>query len=813
MKTPRIILLCTFFFLLLFPFKHAKVLANDEINRDASDFLFEQTQSSSFWNKVHAIEFLYLGGNQARMKDLIQKDLLTFENTPEKRIGYWRCSYLAASTDKEREHYLNKLIGAYCDPDSPDKIHAAESLAKLKHSLKTLPLAVEADSAKNELLQAYIQWGMVLPSIPSEELDYDLFFSVINSENALCRKIMAYGSRYMGDFSESEWNRFAEIALNESLDSPCAVHLLHGILASCPDKEKQHNDIKERLYQLALTDNKSNQYESYIALGNWGSDEDLNFVTTAFLSAFPNQESSMSNEDQSDVKAAAAYAVLHLNPIKEKSAFTAIDWVILIFILGLMIWIGFIYSRKNKTADDYILGGGKMHSGMIGISLFATLLSTLSYLAYPGEMIKYGPVVFTGLLAFPVANWIVGRYIIPRIMSMKVKSAYEILEIKLGKGTRNLATIFFLSLRFLWMSTIVYATVDTALIPILGLSKSMVPLISLIIVLSTVIYTTLGGMKAVVVTDVLQTAIMFAGVIVTIGVIGWKVGSIQAFFDPSLFAHWEPIDFSINATKRMTVGNIFIMTLVWQVCTAGSDQMAIQRYLSTADAKTASRSYAISLAASCVIQLLLAVAGLTVMAYFTYFPEEMAIGATVFNDADTLFPRFISIGLPVGLTGLIAAAMMSAAMSSLSSGLNSSSTVIQEDIIKRNRKGKKYDQEADLRMIKRISAILGIIISFSCLLVSYVTGNLLDVVIKVVNLVVAPLFVLFFMALFIPFATNRGTVVGGIFSLLVAILIAFFEIFNIKVLWIMPAALIAGIVVATLFSYVESQLLTLKKKS
>lgn len=114
-------------------------------------------------------------------------------------------------------------------------------------------------------------------------------------------------------------------------------------------------------------------------------------------------------------------------------------------------------------------------------------------------------------------------------------------------------------------------------------------------------------------------------------------------------------------------------------------------------------------------------------------------------------------------------------------------------------------------MIKTISAVLGIVISCSCFLISYVTGNLLDVVIKVVNLVVAPLFVLFFMALFIPFATNRGSVIAGLTSLLTAVLIAFFEIFRIKVLWIMPAALITGIVVGVICSYMESKLLTLKK--
>lgn len=134
----------------------------------------------------------------------------------------------------------------------------------------------------------------------------------------------------------------------------------------------------------------------------------------------------------------------------------------------------------------------------------------------------------------------------------------------------------------------------------------------------------MGGLKAVVTTDVIQTVVMFAGVLLTIGIIGWKVGSFGAFFEPQLFEHWPPVDWGFDMSKRMTVGNILLMTLVWQVCTAGSDQMAIQRYLSTPDVATAKRSYRISLVTSCTIQLLLAVVGLVVMTYFLRYPQMLA---------------------------------------------------------------------------------------------------------------------------------------------------------------------------------------------
>ncbi len=484
---------------------------------------------------------------------------------------------------------------------------------------------------------------------------------------------------------------------------------------------------------------------------------------------------------------------------------TFLDWSIVIVYLMLMLLLGYFSSKKNKTAEDYLLGGKSMNPFMIGISLFATMFSTLSYLSYPGETIKYGLVFLTGILAFPVASWIVGRFLIPQFMNMKVKSAYEILEIKLGAKTRKLAVLFFLSLRFLWMTTIIYATVDTAFVPIFNLSKSLVPLISIILSLLTVVYTTMGGIKAVVKTDVAQSVIMFFGLIVTIIFITSKLGSVQSLLDPSIYSHWEPVEFVIDPIKRMTVGNIFIMTLVWQVCTAGSDQMAIQRYLSTKDVKSARRSYSVSLWGSSFIQILLVITGLCVMAYFTLNPHMLEGGGTIYDKADTLFPMYIRLGLPTGITGLIAAAIMAAAMSSLSSGLNSSSAVISEEIVRRKKNKKNKDESSDLKFIKKTSVIIGIIVALSSFFIPFITGNLFDVIQKVVNLVVAPLFVLFFMALFIPFATDKATSLAGITSLIIAILIAFFEIFGISSLWIMTLSLLGGIIVGTMISYIDNK--------
>ncbi len=486
------------------------------------------------------------------------------------------------------------------------------------------------------------------------------------------------------------------------------------------------------------------------------------------------------------------------------------DWlVILLYGIG-MLWIGWHYSKQNKTKEDYLLGGRKMNPAAVGISLFATLLSTLSYLTYPGEMILNGPMIFAGILAFPLVYWVVGWWLIPQIMKTGVTSAYEILEQRLGLSVRMLATVMFLLLRLLWMATIIYVTVDVALFSVVKFDKSWVPVIGILLTVITIVYTSMGGMKAVVVTDVVQSAIFMGGALLSVVIVCYQLKSVGAIFPNSWPEHWGEIKLGFDPQQRTTLGNAMLVLFVWYVCTNGSDQMAVQRYLSTSDIKTARKSFRISLYSNVIAYLILALVGLSMLAYFTQNSELLVAGKTINEQADTLFPRFILIGLPAGLSGLVIAGLLAAAMSSMSSGLNSVSSVISEDFIKRFRKNKSADFDS-LKQIKRLSYITGAAVMVLSLLVGQVPGNLLDVIMKVVNLFVAPLFVLFFMALFIPFATNRGTFWGGIISVGAAMAVAFWGVFGITVLWIMPTSLVVGILSAVLLSYIDSKLF--KKKN
>lgn len=481
---------------------------------------------------------------------------------------------------------------------------------------------------------------------------------------------------------------------------------------------------------------------------------------------------------------------------------TSLDWIIIVLYLVAMLAIGWYYNRQNKTEEDYLLGGRRMNPLAVGISLFATLLSTLSYLSYPGEMVLHGPGIFVGMLAFPLVYYVAGWWLIPRIRKMNITSAYELLERQLGLRVRMLAVFMFLSLRFFWMATIIYVTIDIALMSVIPIDRFWVPWIGIGMIVITIVYTVMGGLKAVVLTDVVQTSVFLGGALLSIVVVVYHLGSFSALIPDTWPSHWNSPRLGFDPQERITFGNAILMLFVWYVATIGSDQMAIQRYISTKDLKSARQSLRVSLITDFTAKCLLALVGLAMLAYFTRNPEFLMMDRTLESQADTLFPRFILIGLPQGLSGLVIAGLLAAAMSSLSSGLNAVSSVIYEDLIHRFQKTSttKYQPLTQIKLLTLFAGALVIVLS---LLIGYVPGNLYDVIMKVVNLLVCPLFVLFFMALFVPIATENGTFIGGIVAILTALAIGYMDIFGITVLWIAPISFIMGVITSMAASYMD----------
>jgi SSS family solute:Na+ symporter len=414
-------------------------------------------------------------------------------------------------------------------------------------------------------------------------------------------------------------------------------------------------------------------------------------------------------------------------------------------------------------------------------------------------MIANGPMLITQVAAHPIIFLILGYFLIPLLMRQPVTSAYEILERQLGSSIRTAGAVVFLLLRLGWMSTILFATSEVVLVPLLGVSPSWTPWLCISLGLVTAIYSSSGGIRAVVMTDAVQSITMLTGAILTLFVVTRRVGSVSAWWPNEWPSHWQEMNWGFDPSVRLSFGMLMLSTTLWYVCTNGSDQMAIQRFLAGRDASAARKTLAISQIADVCISLLLALTGVAVLGYYQINPPELADGQTLKSAGDKLFPRFIMTEMSGGMAGLVLAAILSAAMSSLSSGVNSAAGVLERDFVSRRTNNSSPEQTVRrLRVLSWLITLLAVALSLLNLLI---TGNLLERCFKVVNLLTAPLFVLFFLALFIKRSNAAGAWAGLICSVVAAIGIAYGEDLrlpiNISFVWMMPISLVVGIFVGT----------------
>jgi len=245
----------------------------------------------------------------------------------------------------------------------------------------------------------------------------------------------------------------------------------------------------------------------------------------------------------------------------------------------------------------------------------------------------------------------------------------------------------------------------------------------------------LGGFRAVVWTDCLQAGIMFTGALLVL----WLIS-----IPTTLPADWPAVSWSLSAFQRITVPWAVISAIVLGVCVRSGDQMAVQRYLATPTVATARKTLILSYAFDIGLTALLCLVGLSLAAWST--------------GGDGLFPAFIASGLPVGLRGLVVAAMLAAAMSSLSSGIQSCvSTVVVDRRPKKSHYAQDTQRPASVVAGSLGAAIPTIVFCVLILAVSFaigaVDGNLVERCYKIVNLLSVPLGGLMLTALFRPATT------------------------------------------------------------
>ncbi|MEW4531070.1 sodium/solute symporter [Maioricimonas sp. JC845] len=473
--------------------------------------------------------------------------------------------------------------------------------------------------------------------------------------------------------------------------------------------------------------------------------------------------------------------MMSATPMLAASALRWQDHAVIVCYLAGMLLLGTALSRRQQSDEEYFLGGRLMPWLAVGISVIASLLSSLTYLSEPGEVWNSGIThMFGKMLAIPFEMVFVFLVCVPFIMRFRYTSAYEYLGDRFGWGTRTLGVVLFMIMVVLWMGFVVLAS-SRALAAVSGMPLWMV--IGTVGVVAT-IYTMMGGLRAVIWTDVVQVILLVGGGLFTIGYVAWTTGTgltdwlaaATKHMEASGATHSVPL-FSFDPTVRATVITVALNMFVWHVCTHTANQMTVQRYFSTSSIKAARRSFVTGSLLGVALNLMLLTVGLALV-YFYYgqgVPLDNGLDASIRQERDLIFPTFAVYRLPPGVGGGILAALLAAAMSSIDSGINSMATVLSIEFHHRRRGRETLREQSHqgnhVREARWMTAIFGAFITIAAFGLDFLPQSLgiVDAMPRTFNAVTGPLGGLFFIGMFLPRADGRAASIGAMLGMATSI--------------------------------------------
>jgi SSS family solute:Na+ symporter len=394
----------------------------------------------------------------------------------------------------------------------------------------------------------------------------------------------------------------------------------------------------------------------------------------------------------------------HLTIALSKRLLKPIDWIIIVVYLGFTAGIGLYYYLKEKkqSNEDFFVGGRSIPWWAAGVSLYATGTSAISYIATPAKSFAENWQYLAANVVGMVGTIFVAIWVVPLIRRLNLMSVYHYLEMRFHPKIRVLASAIAIILQLGGRMSIVLFLPSLAMAAVTGLNVVHSILIMGVV---TIIYTVMGGMKAVIWTDFIQVIVMLGGAFVAIGYILVHLdgGTAEFFRVAAADAKMHTFDWSFDLTKATVWG--FMLVAILGVLTYPQDQVMMQRVLSTKSDKEA--GWSVWTLAVIVIpgNLTFFGIGTALYVYYKQHPENLNPMLSI----DSTFPQFIAAELPAGLTGLIIAGIFAASMSTLSSCINSVATLVSVDFYERYAKNATPAKSVKLAEIVTILAgIIGI---------------------------------------------------------------------------------------------------------
>jgi SSS family solute:Na+ symporter len=470
---------------------------------------------------------------------------------------------------------------------------------------------------------------------------------------------------------------------------------------------------------------------------------------------------------------------------KEKADFGWINYLTLFVYLFLMLFIGWYFSRGNKTTNDYFLGGGRIPWWATGLSIYATMLSAITYLSQPALAFAFDWQAYLGYFTILIIAPIVITYYLPFFRKLNVITAYEYLEKRFNVSVRIFGSSSFVLFQLVRMGIVVYLPA-LALATVIGIDIYMAIVLMGIL---AILYTYLGGIEAVIWTDVIQVVVLILGLIVSLVYIAIDIGDLGFIYDTALTnGKLKLVDLRFSFTEVVT-WSLFLGSFALNLAPYTTDQAIVQRYMTTSSEEAARKSIWLNGLISIPAGILIFMTGTFLYVYFKVHPEFLSVGM----QNDSVFPRFIANQLPPGVAGLVIAGIYSASMSSLDSSMHSVSTVVTVDFYKRF--SKTYTEVKGLSTAKWTTVVVGIIgTAIACLMAAFPVKSIFFFFQEVIGLFGSALAGIFILGIFIKKANWKGTLTGAVLSVLVLIFLKYGTDINFFIypLITMPVCVVGG---------------------
>lgn len=428
--------------------------------------------------------------------------------------------------------------------------------------------------------------------------------------------------------------------------------------------------------------------------------------------------------------------------------FGVLNWAIVGGYIALTMVFGALLSRRVKTDEHYYLGDRTTPWWAIGLSVAATYFGALTFLGGPAWSYETGLSVILIHVNYPIAVFIVVTLFLPFFYNIGVASIFDYLERRFGIATRTLMSFVFLFVNLAYSGIMLYTT-SLVLSFITGLDVSSA---IIIVALAATIYTLMGGISAVIWTDVAQSLILVAGVVIVLAlvVLGLPDGLGATLESLKSEGKTDALNYSLDPSIVSTVWTGIIAMSIYHVTVYGVNQMMVQRTLTAKSIGDAKKSYILMGYLAFPIFFLFFFLGVLLSNHYDN---------RVFDDGNLIMLNFVAeAGVP-GLMGLVAAAVVAAAMSSLDSSLNSMATVTTIDFYQKF--WKKNERPQHYLVASRVFTVFwAAIIIIPALLFIGSEGSVLEILSKIGSFFVGAKLSTYFLGFYSKHATEKGVLIG-----------------------------------------------------